>query len=147
MTNKRANLIAGGLFGYAFAAFAIFFVVVMTWTRAAPSVPNVASGQIYRHNEHGSTTYFTAFQATSCALLFFSAFLSFLLCMAIGPKKNMRVTRLGGVPLGCGWDHDDPDNAGKRGALWGAASTLAIVLVLGPPVVAWLNSMGVVFPF
>src|SRR4051794_16914404 len=132
MTLRRANEIAGGLFGYAFASLASFFLLLFNWNRLAPSVSDPVNGSVVAHNEHGTITYFTAFQATSCALLFFSAGVAFVLCMIIGPKKNMRVTKLGEVPLGWHWEHDDPDNARKKGLRLGAAAALVITFVVGP---------------
>jgi hypothetical protein len=73
-------------------------------------------GQYFPHNEHGWITYFTAFQATSSALLFWSSFVTMALAIGIMPKQNVKVRRLGGIPIAANWKNDD-----RRGLAKGSA--------------------------
>lgn len=79
--------IAGLLSGCAGSTFFTFFVVVQVWTSTAPSEPNEIAGAIFEHNEHGSITYFTAFQSTSAALMFWISFAVIALAIFTMPKR------------------------------------------------------------
>lgn len=138
------NKIGGFLFGYFFAAFCIFLFIVMWWAHNAPTSPAPALGALYRHNEHGWITFFTAFQATSSALMFWSNFLAIGVAIAILPKRNLIVRRLGGVPLSASWKHDDQKGLATSSAAYGALAAPLVILFFGPMLVSWLSSYGVV---
>ena len=134
----------GFLFGYFSAAFCIFIILVQSWAHKAPTVPNNALGQLYKHNEHGWITYFTAFQATSSALMFWSNFVALGLAIAILPKQNVTVRRWGRLTFGASWQNDDEKGFTKLNAAFGVVAAPMITVLLGPMIVIWLNSHGIV---
>src|ERR1700722_11034139 len=86
--NTARNVIAWLLVGYGFASFFCFIALVLMWSKKAPSQPNEVLGLIYRHNEHGSYTYFSAFQATTCWLMFTTSIPLAIAGIFIAPRKN-----------------------------------------------------------
>jgi hypothetical protein len=86
---KAARSVIAGLFvGYGFVSFAYFMVLDQFWVRAAPRQPNPAFGLIFPHNEHGSYTYFSQFQTTTCALMFATSVPLGMLGILLAPKKK-----------------------------------------------------------
>lgn len=140
------NALAGFLAAYAAISFACFFYLVITWSATAPRVPDLSRGLVYPHNEHGSITYFSGFQATTCALLRSTSPLFFVLGIAVAPKKDV-VSRTGCFGFSMRWKPDDPRKFQRIGSAVGAVAALIVVFVIGPSLVANLNAIGVVTGF
>jgi len=140
------NLVAGFLTAYGWVSFACFFYLVITWTAGAPHTPDPSRGLIYPHNEHGSITYFSAFQGTSCALLFATSPLIFILGSAASPKKNV-IAKTGKLSFTMRWEHDDPRRLQRVGSVMGAVASIVVVFALGPRLVLYLNSIGIAVGF
>jgi hypothetical protein len=87
--NVLRNVAGGLLAGYGFVAFFCFMFLVLHWANVAPRAPDPAHALVFPHNEHGAITYFSAFQATSCALLFATSVPLAFIGMIIAPKKNI----------------------------------------------------------
>lgn len=145
-SNRRKNLIAGSLCGYGMTAFCLFLILVITWSGHAPTLPDIAHGLTYAHNEHGNITYFSGFQATSCWLLFWTSMPIAFAGMGLAPKKNVKVLK-GRLSVSMRFDQDDPHGMLKTGSITGVLAAFAIVFGLGPPLVRWLNSIGFVAGF
>ena len=128
---------------YAFVAFACFFYLDWRWVHSAPSLPNPIRGLVYSHDEHGSVTYLSAFQATSLVLLFAVPIPLALIGFFIVPKKNL-VSKRGFLSASWKWDNDDPSHVGRIGSICGAIAALLTVFLIGPVLVTWLNSRGIV---
>lgn len=133
--------------GCAIATFVTFFIAVQIWTGAAPSEPNEALGAIFEHNEHGSITYFTAFQSTSAALMFWISFAAIAIAIFTRPKRGIKVRRLAALPLGAGWTNDDNKGHSRSWGIRAALVAAPILWILGQPLVRWLNHRGFVFNF
>jgi hypothetical protein len=138
------NFAGNFLAGYGWMAFVCFIYLVVTWVGASPVAPDPGQDLLYPHNEHGRITYFSAFQATSCYLLFLTSIPLFFVGTAIIPKKNVKVLRGPWLSISSRWDPDDPEKVGRWGMLAGMLSTPALVFGAGPVLVRWLNSLGVV---
>ena len=140
------NAVAGFMAAYGLVSFFCFFYLVTTWAGVAPHQPDPAHGLIFRHNEHGSITYFSASQGTSCALLFATSPMFFFAAIAITPKKDVRY-----MPATFGasmkWQPDDPRKMQRVGVGLGAVVTPIVVFLIGPTLVTALNSIGVVTGF
>jgi hypothetical protein len=142
-TNAARNIIAGLLIGYSFVSFFCFIALDVLWSSTAPSHPNEILGVVYRHNEHGSYTYFSAFQATTCWIMFTTSIPLGFLGMSIAPKKNITgAFRWYGGSFK--WDQDDPDSLMKWTALSSAVATPLFVFFIGPHIIRALNSVGFV---
>jgi hypothetical protein len=128
------NIIAGMLVGYGLVSCFCFIGLVLIWAGAAPRFPNAALGLVYRHNEHGSYSYFSAFQATACWLMFATSIPLAFAGGLIAPKKTIKGSfRWFGGSLT--WDQDDPKHFGKWAALASAAAAPLLVFWLGPHIV------------
>ena len=90
--NVIRNAIAGALTGYGFISFFVFTWLDIQWVHLAPSQPDPAHGLLYVHNEHGSYVYFSAFQATTCAPMFWTSIPLAFVGMFVAPKKNVQTT-------------------------------------------------------
>ena len=101
-TNSR-NIAAGFLVGASACLWTTLFILAEVWARAAPVATEHA---IYRHKGVTCIGYFTAFQATACALMLLALPL-FAVGGAITPKKNIR-TRTGPLSWSFTFDPDDP---------------------------------------
>jgi len=142
--NDVLNLIGGFLAVYGGVAFLCFIWLVQTWGYAAPTSPEPASGYLYPHNEHGRITYFSAFQATSCVLLFSSSIPLGFLVIYLSPKRNVVVRRTM-LAVSARWDQDDPKKIQRVGFWLGALAAPIVVFVIGPTLVKWLNAAGIVW--
>lgn len=140
------NAVSGFFAGYGWVSFACFFYLVITWASAAPHEPDPAHGLIYPHNEHGTITYFSGFQGTSCALLFATSPLFFFLAVSLSPKKNVAL-KTGRLGFGMKWEPDDPTKIQHFSMIAGAFTALPVVFLLGPSLVTALNSLGIVTGF
>lgn len=118
-----------------------FFGLVLYWARVAPILPDPQHGLIYPHNEHGSITYFSAFQATSCFLLFSVSPLLFLIGFSIAPKKNIKA-RSGKLSWSMRFDPDDPRKVLVWSQLGGAILAPLLIFTIGPSLVHLLNRLG-----
>ena len=140
-SNRILNAAGGFLTGYGFVAFFCFLGIVEHWSGTAPTAPAPTIGAILPHNDHGSITYFTAFQATSCALLFETSIPLVFIGGLIVPKRDIK--SWGGLlAWRVTWNQDDPSHLFKWGLALGALSAPAIVFRLGPTLVHWLVSLG-----
>ena len=87
---KAARSVIAGLFvAYGCVSFVYFMVLDQFRVRAAPHQPNAALGLIFPHNEHGSYTYFSQFQTTTCSLVFATSIPVAILGALLAPKKNV----------------------------------------------------------
>jgi len=137
------NIIAGVLFGYGFVSFLCFLVLSMMWAGAAPRQPNEALGLIYRHNVHGSYSYFSAFQATACWLMFTTSIPLAFAGLFLAPKKNVTgMVRWYGARFR--WDPDDPGALMKWAAITSAVATPFFVFFIGSYIIRGLNEVGFV---
>jgi len=137
------SALSGFVSAYGFFAMICFFYLQQRWHRAAPHLPDVSHGLIVPHNEHGSITYFSAFQSTSCTLLFATGFPLAIVGLLVGPKKNMVHTRSKRL-FSATWDRDDPAGSWPIGTVCGVCAAPIIVFLIGPPFVTWLNAVGIV---
>lgn len=144
--NDALNVGGAFLAAYGWVAFSCFIYLVLRWAHAAPTSPDPARGLVYSHNEHGSITYFSAFQATSCALLLSTSIPLFFLGALVIPKRNV-VYRHGFLSVSAKWDPDDPKRLQRIGLSLGAMAAPIIVFMFGPFLVNALNAVGVVLPF
>lgn len=140
------NAISGFLAAYAWVSFFCFFYLVIRWTAVAPHSPDPAHGLIFPHNEHGSITYFSGFQGTSCALLISTSPILFILGLCLSPKKEV-VTSTGRFSFSMKWKQDDPHKILRFGMTLGAVIAPLVVFLWGPPLVTKLNSLGFVAGF
>jgi hypothetical protein len=137
------NIVAGVLLGYGFVSFLCFLVLSVMWAGAAPGQPNEALGLIYRHNEHGSYSYFSAFQATACWLMFTTSIPLAFVGLFLAPRKNVTgIVRWYGASFR--WAPDDPGALMKRAAIASAAATPFFVFFIGPYIIRGLNAVGFV---
>jgi hypothetical protein len=111
------------------------------WAAAAPNTPNAALGLVYPHNEHGSYTYFSQFQAASHWLMFSTSIPLAMLGGLIAPKKNVK-GKLGRLSAAFTWDQDDPKMLMKISAIISAILTPFVIKILGPYIVMTLISAG-----
>jgi hypothetical protein len=146
LRNRILNALSGFVSAYGVIAFICFCYLQQRWNELAPRVPNVGAGLIVPHDEHGTITYFSAFQGTSCTLLLVTGLPLFLIGLLIGPKKNILVNRRRSS-INAIWDRDDPAGLWRIGTICGVIAAPVIVFVIGPYVVRWLNAMGVVTGF
>lgn len=140
------NAISGFLAGYGGGAFVCFFYLVISWAAVAPHSPDPAHGLIFPHNEHGSITYFSGFQGTSCALLMATSPLFFMLGVCISPKKDV-IAKTGTLSFSMRWKPDDPRKIQRVSMTVGAIVAPMIVFLIGPSLVNALNSAGFVVGF
>lgn len=136
---------SGAVSGLVVVTFITNIVVVQIWEHFAPTDPIPSAGNVFAHNDHGSITYFSAFQATSTALMFWAAFIGIALAFIMMPKKDVVVHRIGGVPLAARWQNDDDNGIARAWVLKGALIAIPLVWILGPALVAVLNQYGIVF--
>jgi hypothetical protein len=139
--NAVRNFAGAFLAAYGVAAFFCFVGLVMMWANSGPTSPDPEHGFIYPHNEHGSITYFSAFQATGAALLFATSIPLSFIGMSICPKKNI-VARTGKLSFHAKWDMDDPHGVSPWGFGFGALFAPAFIFLVGPLLVGYLNSVG-----
>jgi hypothetical protein len=146
---RKDVLNVGGAFlaVYGVVAFFCFLYIMERWANAAPTAPDPTHGLIYAHNEHGWITYFSAFQTTSCTLLFSTSIPLSFVGAFVSPKQNIGYHRRGCLAFGAKWDPDDPKRLRRIGFLCGAVAAPIIVFILGPLLVDALNSNGIVLPF
>ncbi len=137
------NILAGLLTGFAVSMFACFFWLILLWPATAPSTPVPHLGLVYPHNNHGAITYFSAFQATSCALMFLWFPILFFTGWAIAPKKNIR-DRVGFLARSMTFDSDDPEKLLVRAQLAGALLAPVFLFSVGPLIVRTLVGFGIV---
>lgn len=141
--NAARNIIAGVLGGCGAASFFCFIALDILWSRAAPRQPNEALGLVYRHNEHGSYTYFSAFQATACGLMFMTSIALGSAGAFIAPRKNLLgPARRYGARFK--WERDDPGDFLKWTALVSVAVAPLFVFFIGPYIIRGLNAAGFV---
>ncbi len=138
-TNIVRNTIAGALVAYGFVSFFVFVWLDMHWAHAAPTEPDETLGLVFRHNEHGSYTYFSAFQATTCAIMFWTSIPVAFLGGLTSAKKNI-VTSFARVT----WDKDDPLHAFDWSFWISAALTPAFLFYVAPTIITALNRAGFV---
>ena len=144
--NSILNAVSGALAAYGWLSFCFFFYLVTNWSVSAPRQPDMSHGLIFAHNNHGTITYFSAFQGTSCAILFATSIPMVFLAIGISPKKNV-LSRQGRLSFSMKWKSDDPKGYQKRGMFCGAVAAPVIVFAFGPLFVAWLNHLGVAVGF
>jgi len=139
-------VISGFLAAYGWVSFFCFFYLVISWAAVAPHSPDPAHGLIFPHNEHGSITYFSGFQGTSCALLFGTSPLLCLFGVYLSPKKEV-ISKTGKLSFSMKWKPDDPRKIQRLGMTLGAVVAPLVVFLLGPNLVTGLNSIGFVTGF
>lgn len=144
--NGVRNALSGFVLAYAVVAVICGFYLLQRWNAAAPHLPDVSRGLIVAHNAHGFIRYFSAFQGTSCTLLFATGFPLAVLGHFIGPKKNVISTRRR-LSISATWDRDDPGGLWPIGTVCGVFAAPIIVFLIGPPFVTWLNAVGIVLGF
>lgn len=140
------NAISGFMAAYGWVSFFCFFYLVISWAGVAPHEPDPARGLIFPHNEHGSITYFSAFQGTSCALLFGTSPLLFMIAVWLSPKKDA-VYEARTLAISIRWKPDDPRKIQRVGMALGAVAAPLVIFLIGPTLVIGLNSIGFVTGF
>ncbi len=130
--------------GYGFVSFACFILLQRFWQGDAPPVANAALGLVYPSNDHGGFTYFSAFQATACALMFLTSIPLCFLGFIISPRGLVMQRDVRGR-YRPGWNIDDRHRLMRWGVWAGAGCAPALLFVVGPYVVRALNAAGVVF--
>jgi hypothetical protein len=140
------NAISGFMAGYGWVSFVCFFYLLASWAGMAPDKPDPAHGLIFPHNEHGSITYFSALQSTSCALLFGTSPLFFFFAVLISPKKEV-VYKSKTLSFSIRWQPDDPRKIQRVGMALGSVAAALFIFLVGPLLVTYLNSIGFVTAF
>jgi len=142
-SNILRNITGGFLIGYGGIADVCFFYLQSRWESRAPAAPDYLNGLVFRVDEHGTITYFSAFQATSCALLFSTSIPIAIAGVLIIAKQNLiyKSTRLS---FRLKWDKDDPSGVANHGFIIGALAAPALIFLLGPYIIHKLNAMGFV---
>ena len=143
IVNLARNIFCGFVAAYGWLSFACFFYLDTAWARAAPRESNSSLGAVYGHNEHGSITYFTAFQATTCWLMFNTSIPLGIVAILVQPKKNI-TGRASWFGFRYKWDADDPSHAATWAAVVGTVATPFLVFVIGPHLIRALNASGFV---
>jgi hypothetical protein len=141
--NSIRNVIAGLLVGYGFVSFFCYLALVQRWTSMAPSRPDEILGLIYRHNQHGSYTYFSRFQATTDWLMFSTSIPLAFIGAFTAPKKHV-TGKVRWYAVRFKWDQDDPLALMKWTMLVSAAATPFFVFFAGPYIIQALNAVGLV---
>lgn len=140
------NVIGPFLSAYGIVSFLCFFLCVQWWARAAPRMLDPAHGFVYPHNEHGSISYFSAFQTTSCTLLLLTSMP--VLCVgALLTPRHDPVFRRGVRGMEVKWDPDDPTGLQRFGFAGGMVAAPLLIFVVGRILVKALNAAGFVWPF
>jgi hypothetical protein len=140
------HITAGVLAGYGFVSFFCFIVLDILWSGAAPRQPNPVLGFVYRHNEHGSFTYFSQFQTTTCAVMFMTSIPLAFIGVLIAPKKKINgIARWWAADFK--WDRDDPGKLIWWTFVGTALLTPLFVFFVGPRIVDGLNAFGFVMNF
>lgn len=137
--NAFLNAVGGFLAGCGEVGLCCFFALLVYWSNTAPSIADPSLGYVFQHNNHGSITYFNAFQRTSCALLPFISILLFILGFATVPKKNVTY-KSGQLSFSAKYELDDPRGWNRVGKICGAIFALLFIFLIGPCFVTWLNS-------
>lgn len=141
--NVSRNFTAGFLAAYGLVSFFCFMFLEQKWRDLAPKAPNAVLGFIYQHNNHGSYTYFSAFQTTTCALLFMTSIPVCFAAIDFAPKKNLKFSS-GKASLSWTCESDDPMAIRWKAAFVGALMTPIFLFVPGPRIIEMLNSVGIV---
>jgi hypothetical protein len=139
--NLQRNTVAGVLAAYGFVSFFVFIWLDFQWVHLAPTQPT--QNLVYVHNEHGSYVYFSAFQATTCALMFWTSIPLAFVGMFVAPKKNVQKT-VRWYAARMTWDKDDPAGASDWAFWITAILTPPLLYLVGRPLVEWLNTLGFV---
>jgi hypothetical protein len=142
--NIERNRIAGLATGFFLATFVSHFGLTRYWISIASSTPLPSLGRIYRHNERGSITWFTAFESTASTLTFWIGMFALFVAIVVAPKRNFIVYPWSDVPVAARWDKSDP--AGKMSTATGQGFLLGLIsiFVAGPPFVSLLVRAGLV---
>lgn len=140
------NALSGFLSAYGVIAFACLIYLQQRWNAAASHLPDVSRGLIVPHGEHGTIWYFSPFQGTSSVLLLATSVPLVLVGYLIAPKKNM-VIRRRRASISATWDRDDARRLWPIGAACGTVAAPIIIFLIGPPVVRWLNAVGIIVGF
>jgi hypothetical protein len=141
--NAMRNALSGFLLAYGVIAFICFSYLQQRWYAAAPHLPDVGEGLIVPHNEHGFIRYFSAFQGTSCTLLLATSIPLCIIGHLVGPKKNAVFIRRR-LSISAVWDRDDPGGLWPIGMTIGVLAAPAIIFLIGPSFVRWLNAAGII---
>ncbi|QRM42458.1 hypothetical protein [Rhizobium sp. BG4] len=144
IANKIRNVISGSLAGYGIASFICLLFLQSRWVDLAPRSPDLALNLYLKHNEHGSTVFFSPFQATSCALMFATSIPLFFLSGVVAPKKNTKF-EANYIAARAIWEEDDPSHIRKPAFIFGATGAPFIIYFAGSWLVHWLNANGIVF--
>ncbi len=144
--NILLNAVGGFLTAYGWVAFLCFFYLQWQWASAAPRSPDPAHGLVFPHKEHGTIAYFSAFQATSCALLFATSIPLSFLGMFMSPRRNV-VSRRARLAFWAKWDRDDPHGVAPWAMRLGVIAAPLFVFFAAPPLVTWLNAQGIAVGF
>ena len=144
--NDVLNVVGAAISAFGFAAFSCLIYLQNLWVQVTPSVPDPARGYVYAHNEHGSITYFSAFQTTSCYLLFSAFFPIFAVGLFVVPKRNT-VYRHKWLSFGMHADLDDPKKLVRVGFILGMLAAPTMVFTIGPSLVNGLIANGIILYF
>lgn len=87
-SNRLRNAFAGALTAYGIVSFLVLVWLYIQWVQSAPTQPTQAL--VYQHNANGSYVYFSAFQVTTCVMMFLTSGPLALAGMLIAPKKNVQ---------------------------------------------------------
>lgn len=136
--NAALNVVGAFLATYGLLAQLLFLILLKYWESALPKAYDSMLGYNVPHNEHGSITYFSKFEGTSCNILFFTSVPILFLGVFLVPKKGNGGAR---------WVFNDPLRLRYWGFLSGAMAAPLIIFGLGPPFVRWLNTNGIAWSF
>jgi hypothetical protein len=137
-TSRARNVAAGLLTGAAVSLWLTMILLAEVWARAAP---NATEQLLYRHKGVTAVGYLSAFQATGLALSPL-AFPLFFIGYVIAPK-NINARR-GLLSWSFTFDPDGPETLILWSQLAGVLLALATIFALGPALVRFLNSSGIV---
>ncbi len=144
--NIARNILGGLLIGYGWAGLIVFFALEHHFAAHAPAKPNYPAGLIWQHDDHGWISYFSAFQATACALLFSTSLPLAFLGALIAPRRDI-VMRRSKWSFRFNWQQDDPDKILKYAVALGAIAAGPMLYLLGPVIVRAVNAAGIVLQF
>ena len=141
--NSVRNVLSGALAAYGWVSFFCFMYLSTSWHAQAPHQPNMALGEIYANNNHGSYAFFTAFQATTCSVMFSTSIPLFFAAVLISPKANIR-GHATWYAFRYQWDSNDPKHLQRGAAIASAIATPFFVFLVGPSIIRSLNTLGFV---
>ncbi len=130
------NAVGSFLAGAGWAIVLGSFVVQAHWVSLAPQTPDVPHGFVYRQNEHGSFTYFTAYQNAAHILMLFGGVALAILAVSALPKRHIVLTTTF-ISWNMRFEPDDPEGVRYRFMAVGVLAGTAAACGIDPSGLEW----------